>query len=224
MIKSICLCWKTSEFPRREGGRGTEISTLPGGQNLGELKDVEYFRTKLFKSLNLPPSRLDGEKGFSLGRSNEILRDELKFSKFVGRLRKKFSVLFDDLLKTQLVLKRVISSKNGKICGSIFNTTSCSITTSKNSKTRNSITTVWILQSRWNHTWVVISLLSISRNKFFNNLILSAKKLKPPDQERTCCWYYSTDRTDRCSTSRKPTRSRHLRAQRFGYINNHILV
>ena len=96
-------------LPRREGGRGTEISTLPGGQNLGELKDVEYFRTKLFKSLNLPPSRLDGEKGFSLGRSNEILRDELKFSKFVGRLRKKFSVLFDDLLKTQLVLKRVIS-------------------------------------------------------------------------------------------------------------------
>ena len=89
-------------LPRREGGRGTEISTLPGGQNLGELKDVEYFRTKLFKSLNLPPSRLDGEKGFSLGRSNEILRDELKFSKFVGRLRKKFSVLFDDLLKTQL--------------------------------------------------------------------------------------------------------------------------
>ena len=73
------------------------------------MKDVEYFRTKLFKSLNLPPSRLDGEKGFSLGRSNEILRDELKFSKFVGRLRKKFSVLFDDLLKTQLVLKRVIS-------------------------------------------------------------------------------------------------------------------
>lgn len=96
-------------LPRREGGRGTEISTLPGGQNLGELKDVEYFRTKLFKSLNLPPSRLDGEKGFSLGRSNEILRDELKFGKFVGRLRKKFSILFDDLLKTQSVLKRVIS-------------------------------------------------------------------------------------------------------------------
>lgn len=97
-------------LPRREGGRGTEISTLPGGQNLGELKDVEYFRSKLYKSLNLPSSRLgDDNKSFSLGRSSEILRDELKFTKFVNRLRKQFSYLFTDLLKTQLILKGVIT-------------------------------------------------------------------------------------------------------------------
>ena len=97
-------------LPRREGGRGTEITTLPGAQNLGELKDVEYFLKKLYKSLNLPPSRVGEEKGFSLGRSNEILRDELKFIKFVGRLRKEFSHLFNDMLKTQLILKGVITS------------------------------------------------------------------------------------------------------------------
>ena len=97
-------------LPRREGGRGTEITTLPGAQNLGELKDVEYFLKKLYKSLNLPPSRVGEEKGFSLGRSNEILRDELKFIKFVGRLRKQFSHLFNDMLKTQLILKGVITS------------------------------------------------------------------------------------------------------------------
>lgn len=96
-------------LPRREGGRGTEITTLPGAQNLGELKDVEYFLKKLYKSLNLPPSRVGEEKGFSLGRSNEILRDELRFIKFVGRLRKEFSHLFNDMLKTQLVLKGVIT-------------------------------------------------------------------------------------------------------------------
>ncbi len=96
-------------LPRREGGRGTEITTLPGAQNLGELKDVEYFLKKLYKSLNLPPSRVGEEKGFSLGRSNEILRDELKFIKFVGRLRKQFAHLFNDMLKTQLVLKGVIT-------------------------------------------------------------------------------------------------------------------
>jgi hypothetical protein len=97
-------------LPRREGGRGTEISTLPGGQNLGELKDVEYFRSKLYKSLNLPSSRLgEDNKSFSLGRSSEILRDELKFTKFVNRLRKQFSYLFTDLLKTQLILKGVIT-------------------------------------------------------------------------------------------------------------------
>ena len=96
-------------LPRREGGRGTEITTLPGAQNLGELKDVEYFLKKLYKSLNLPPSRVGEEKGFSLGRSNEILRDELKFIKFVGRLRKQFSHLFNDMLKTQLILKGVIT-------------------------------------------------------------------------------------------------------------------
>jgi hypothetical protein len=78
-------------LPRREGGRGTEISTLPGGQNLGEITDIKYFQEKLYRSLNVPPSRIGGEGGFNLGRSSEILRDELKFSKFVGRLRKRFS-------------------------------------------------------------------------------------------------------------------------------------
>ena len=97
-------------LPRREGGRGTEITTLPGGQNLGELKDVEYFKKKLYNSLNLPPSRLtDDNKAFNLGKSTEILRDELKFSKFIGRLRKRFSQLFHDILKTQLILKGVIT-------------------------------------------------------------------------------------------------------------------
>ena len=102
-------------LPRREGGRGTEITTLPGAQNLGELKDVEYFLKKLYKSLNLPPSRVGEEKGFSLGRSNEILRDELKFIKFVGRLRKQFSHLFNDMLKTQLILKGVITSEDWEL-------------------------------------------------------------------------------------------------------------
>jgi hypothetical protein len=100
-------------LPRREGGRGTEITTLPGGQNLGELKDVEYFKKKLYNSLNLPPSRLDdANQGFSLGRSSEILRDELKFAKWMGRLRKKFSALFHDMLKTQLILKGVIAPED----------------------------------------------------------------------------------------------------------------
>jgi hypothetical protein len=96
-------------LPRREGGRGTEISTLPGGQNLGELTDVEYFQKKLFRSLNVPESRMADNAGFSLGRSSEILRDELKFTKFVGRMRKRFSNLFHDILKTQLILKNVIT-------------------------------------------------------------------------------------------------------------------
>ena len=86
-------------LPRREGGRGTEISTLPGGQNLGEITDIEYFKKKLYRSLNVPPSRMDGEGGFNLGRSSEILRDELKFTKFVGRLRHRFSRMFDDMLR-----------------------------------------------------------------------------------------------------------------------------
>ena len=96
-------------LPRREGGRGTEISTLPGGQNLGELTDVEYFQKKLFRSLNVPESRMADNASFSLGRSSEVLRDELKFSKFVGRMRKRFSNLFHDILKTQLILKNVIT-------------------------------------------------------------------------------------------------------------------
>jgi len=94
-------------LPRREGGRGTEITTLPGGQNLGELNDIEYFQTKLYKALNVPSSRLDSSGGFNLGRSSEILRDELKFTKFVGRLRKRFSGIFMDMLKTQLILKNI---------------------------------------------------------------------------------------------------------------------
>ena len=100
-------------LPRREGGRGTEITTLPGGQNLGELKDVEYFKKKLFNSLNLPPSRLtDDNKGFNLGKTTEVLRDELKFGKFIGRLRKRFSGIFHDTLKTQLILKGVIAPED----------------------------------------------------------------------------------------------------------------
>ena len=100
-------------LPRREGGRGTEITTLPGGQNLGELKDVEYFKKKLYNSLNLPPSRLtDDNKGFNLGKTTEVLRDELKFAKFIGRLRKRFSELFHDILKTQLILKGVIAPED----------------------------------------------------------------------------------------------------------------
>ena len=99
-------------LPRREGGRGTEISTLPGGQNLGEITDIEYFKKKLYRSLNVPPSRMDGEGGFNLGRSSEILRDELKFTKFVSRLRKRFSNMFNDMLKTQLILKNVITPED----------------------------------------------------------------------------------------------------------------
>jgi len=99
-------------LPRREGGRGTEISTLPGGQNLGELTDIEYFQKKLYRSLNVPESRIGGDQGFNLGRSSEILRDELMFSKFVGRLRKRFSGLFIDLLKTQLILKNIVTPED----------------------------------------------------------------------------------------------------------------
>jgi hypothetical protein len=96
-------------LPRREGGRGTEISTLPGGQNLGELADIEYFQKKLYRSLGVPESRIASDGGFNLGRSSEILRDELKFAKFVGRLRKRFAQMFNDMLKTQLILKNVVS-------------------------------------------------------------------------------------------------------------------
>ena len=102
-------------LPRREGGRGTEISTLPGGQNLGEITDIEYFKKKLFRSLNVPPSRMDGEGGFNLGRSSEILRDEVKFSKFVARLRKRFSAMFNDMLKTQLILKNIITPEDWEV-------------------------------------------------------------------------------------------------------------
>ena len=96
-------------LPRREGGRGTEITTLPGGSNLGEVEDIKYFQKKLYKSLNVPVSRLEAEGSFNMGRATEINRDELKFSKFVDRLRTRFNALFHDLLKTQLILKGVIS-------------------------------------------------------------------------------------------------------------------
>jgi len=100
-------------LPRREGGRGTEITTLPGGQNLGELSDIEYFQKKLYRALGVPESRIaGGGDGFNLGRSSEILRDELKFSKFVGRLRKRFARLFNDILRTQLLLKNVITPED----------------------------------------------------------------------------------------------------------------
>ena len=102
-------------LPRREGGRGTEITTLPGGQNLGEITDIEYFKKKLYRSLNVPPSRMDGEGGFNLGRSSEILRDEVKFSKFVARLRKRFSYMFHDMLRTQLILKNIITPEDWEI-------------------------------------------------------------------------------------------------------------
>lgn len=98
-------------LPRREGGKGTEITTLPGGQNLGELEDVKYFEKKLYKSLGVPISRLEPQQGFSLGRSTEITRDELKFNKFIMRLRNKFSTLFDDILRVQLVLKKVCTEE-----------------------------------------------------------------------------------------------------------------
>jgi len=99
-------------LPRREGGKGTEIDTLPGGQNLGELEDVKYFEKKLYKALSVPVSRLNPEtSGFSLGRSNEITRDELKFSKFVDRLRNRFSDLFDQALKVQCILKGICTKE-----------------------------------------------------------------------------------------------------------------
>ena len=108
-------------LPRREGGRGTEITTLGGGQNLGELEDIKYFQKKLYHSLNIPISRLeDAGGGFNLGRSTEITRDEIKFSKFIGRLRKKFSELFQDLLKTQLILKGIITDEDWKSIRGIY--------------------------------------------------------------------------------------------------------
>ena len=99
-------------LPSREGGRGTDISTLPGGQNLGEINDIEYFRSKLYRSLNVPVSRLESNSGFNMGRASEITRDELKFTKFVQRLRKKFTELFNDILRTQLILKGIINEED----------------------------------------------------------------------------------------------------------------
>jgi hypothetical protein len=100
-------------LPRREGGRGTEISTLPGGQNLGQMEDVNYFKQRLYHALQVPVSRLsdDGGGAFNLGRATEISRDELKFSKFIDRIRLRFSGIFYKTLEKQLVLKRVISAE-----------------------------------------------------------------------------------------------------------------
>jgi hypothetical protein len=97
-------------LPRREGGKGTEITTLPGGQNLGELEDVKYFQKKLYGALNVPVSRLETNQSFSLGRSSEITRDEIKFSKFVDRMRNKFSDVFDQAMRVQCVLKGICTA------------------------------------------------------------------------------------------------------------------
>ena len=108
-------------LPSREGGRGTDISTLPGGQNLGEIADIEYFQKKLYRSLNVPVSRLESTSGFNLGRASEITRDELKFTKFVQRLRKKFTELFNDLLRTQLIMKGVINEDDWAVVSDSIN-------------------------------------------------------------------------------------------------------
>ena len=96
-------------LPRREGGRGTEISTLPGGQNLADIDDIEYFKKKLYQSLNVPSTRMEADNGFNMGRASEISRDELKFNKFTNRLQKKFARVFVDMLRTQLVLKEIMT-------------------------------------------------------------------------------------------------------------------
>jgi len=98
-------------MPRREGGKGTEITTLPGGQSLGEISDIQYFQTKLYQALNVPISRLQPQQGFSLGRSNEITRDEVKFNKFIERIRRRFSLVFSDTLKIQLVVKGIMRAE-----------------------------------------------------------------------------------------------------------------
>jgi hypothetical protein len=97
-------------LPRREGGRGTEITTLPGGENLGQLEDVEYFQRKLYKAMHVPVSRLEAESGFSLGRESEITRDELLFSKFIKKLQTRFSILFDEIMERQLILRNVMTA------------------------------------------------------------------------------------------------------------------
>lgn len=102
-------------LPRREGGRGTEITTLPGGENLGQIDDIIYFQKKLYKSLNVPVNRLEQEAQYSLGRTTEITRDEVKFKKFVDRCRKRFSDIFMQLIKTQLLLKGVITKDDWNI-------------------------------------------------------------------------------------------------------------
>ena len=108
--------WMLEDFwlPRKEGGRGTEISTLPGGDNLGQIDDVVYFQKNVYKALNVPMNRLEQDSPFSMGRATEITRDELKFQKFINRLRKKFADLFMDMLKTQLIAKGIVNHKEWK--------------------------------------------------------------------------------------------------------------
>jgi hypothetical protein len=104
-------------LPRREGGKGTEIQTLSGGQNLGEMEDVKYFQKKLFRSLNIPMSRLEADNGFNMGRAADISRDELKFAKFISRLRSRFSELFLNFMRTQLIAKGIVDIDEwNKIC------------------------------------------------------------------------------------------------------------
>jgi hypothetical protein len=97
-------------LPRREGGRGTEITTLPGGENLGQLEDVEYFQRKMYKAMHVPVSRLEADSGFSLGRESEITRDELLFNKFISKLQTRFSILFDEIMEKQLILKNIMTA------------------------------------------------------------------------------------------------------------------
>jgi hypothetical protein len=99
-------------LPRREGGRGTEISTLPGGENLGQIEDIIYFQKRLYRSLNVPLNRLEQEQQFSLGRATEISRDELKFQKFIDRLRNRFATFFYEILKKQLLMKNIITEED----------------------------------------------------------------------------------------------------------------
>ena len=99
-------------LPRREGGRGTEITTLPGGENLGQIDDIIYFQKRLYRALNVPLNRLEQEAQFSLGRSTEINRDEVKFQKFIDKIRKRFSKLFTEILKKQLILKGIITEQD----------------------------------------------------------------------------------------------------------------
>ena len=136
-------------LPRREGGRGTEITTLPGGTNLGEIEDIIYFKKKLYKALGVPVSRLEPEGSFSLGRATEISRDEVKFGKFVNRLRYRFTNLFDDLLGKQLQLKGIVSKDDWDVIKTLINTTSDRTLISRNSNIQKLCESALRLHRRW---------------------------------------------------------------------------